>query len=164
MDSGRVEIPGSELKGRTGEHALSPATPSEPVDATIFLRRNPHAGGPSEEDLLSGRYQAGGQGGGAAVRAAMAADPNDVAAVRSFAEQYGLKIVEEDPASRRVRVQGSASAMEKAFAIRLQQEGDANGRSYRTYRGAISVPKALGGIVTAVLGLDQRPVASPLNQ
>lgn len=159
MASDRVTLPGSELKPRNGEHALSPASPSQQVTVTILLRRNPHGGGPSEQDLLSGKYQASPEGQ-AAARAAIAAAPEDVAAVRSFAEQYGLKVVSADAESRRVRVEGTVSAMDQAFGVQLQQTGE----HVLTYTGAISVPKSLDGIVTAVLGLDQRPVASPHAQ
>ena len=94
----------------------------------------------------------------------MGADPADIAAVRSFAEQYGLKVVDEDAASRRVRVEGSASTMEKAFGVQLRQAESSSGQQYLSYTGAISVPKAIGGIVTAVLGLDGRPAAAPRAQ
>jgi kumamolisin len=158
VENDRVVIPGSELKLRQDEHALSAASPSQEVTATILLRRNPHGGGPSEQDLLSGTYHPSAEGQ-AAARAAVAAAPEDVAAVVSFAEQYGLKVVETDADSRRVRVEGTASAMDKAFGVQLRQTGE----HQLIYAGSISVPKPLGGIVTAVLGLDQRPVASPRN-
>lgn len=162
MDSDRVEIPGSELKPRNGERFVPAADASQNLTVTIMLRRKPNGGGPSEQDLLSGNYQASAQGQ-AAARAAVAADPQDVAAVRAFAEQYGLTVVDADTASRRVKVEGPASAIEKAFGVQLQQ-AELSGKQFLTYTGAISVPKALGGVVTAVLGLDQRPVAAPRNQ
>jgi kumamolisin len=129
------------------------------VTVTILLRRNPEASGPSEQDLLSGKYQPSGEGQ-AAARAAIAASPEDIAAVRSFAEQYGLKVVSADAGSRRVHVQGTVDAMDKAFGVQLQQTKN----RLLTYTGAITVPKAQGGIITAVLGLDQRPVAAPRTQ
>lgn len=156
MENDRVVIAGSEVKPRNDEHTLSPASPSQTVTVTVLLRRNPQAGGPSEQDLLSGKYHPS-AGGQAAARAALAASPEDMAAVRAFAEQFGLKVVDADADSRRVQMEGAASAMDEAFGVRLQQTGD----HLLTYTGSISVPKALGGIVTAVLGLDQRPVASP---
>jgi kumamolisin len=159
VENDRVVIPGSELRPRNNEHALSPASPSLEVTATILLRRNTNAGGPSEQELLSGKYYPSAEGQ-AAARAAIAAAPEDVAAVRSFAEQYGLKVVDADPDSRRVRVEGTASAMDKAFGVHLQQTAE----HILTYAGSISVPKPLAGIVTAVLGLDQRPVASPRDR
>lgn len=163
MENDRVVIPGSELKPQVGERVVSPASGSQELTVTVLLRRNPNASGPSEQDLLSGNYQAS-QQGQATARAAIAADPADVSAVRSFAEQNGLKIVSEDPESRRVRLEGSVSNLEKAFDVRLQRSASSSGQEFLTYTGAISVPEALGGVVTAVLGLDGRPVAAPRAQ
>lgn len=159
-NSDRVQIPGSELRPGSEDRILSPADASQDITVTILLRRNSNQSGQSEQDLLSGKYQTSSQGQ-AAARASVAADPGDVAAVRSFAQEYGLRIVEEDPASRRVRVEGTASSLEKAFGVELQQSQGVSGGRFLTYTGAITVPKALNGIVTAVLGLDQRPVAAP---
>ena len=161
MDSDRVEVPGSELTPRNGERFLPAAiNSSQSLTVTIRLRRNPNQSGPSEQDLLSGKYQPSAQGQ-AAARASIAADPADVAAVEAFAGQNGLTVLDADAASRRVRVEGSASALEKAFGVQLKQSEDPSGKQFLTYTGAITVPKTLGGVVTAVLGLDQRPVAAP---
>jgi kumamolisin len=163
VDNDRVPIPGSELKPKAGEHVLSAASTSQELTVTILLRRNPNASGPSEQDLLSGKYRAGGEGQ-AAASAALAADPADINAVKSFAEQYGLRVISEDAESRRIRVAGSVETIDKAFGVQLQLTEDSSGRSFLTYSGTISVPKALDGIVKAVLGLDQRPVAAPRGQ
>src|ERR1700753_4197273 len=55
MSDQRVPIPGSEAKPRAGERWSPDVSPDETVTATITLRR---VGGPSEQDLLSGKYQA----------------------------------------------------------------------------------------------------------
>lgn len=90
---------------------------------------------------------------------AISANPSDVAAVAAFAQQCGLTISHEDLASRRLRIEGAMEQMESAFGVRLGLATDASGRRHLTYKGAIWIPKPLAGIVTAVLGLDQRPVA-----
>jgi kumamolisin len=146
------------VKPRVGERWSPDVSPDESVTATIMLRR---VGGPSEQDLLSGKYQAPGREGAAAV---LAADPADAAAVRSFASENGLTIVNEKPESRRIEVRGTATQMGKAFRVQLQSTQGADGHRYLTYTGAISVPKALAGIITSVLGLDQRPVAKRHGQ
>ena len=161
MSSDRVVIPGSEVKPREGERFLPAAASPQEITITILLRRNPKGGAPSEEDLLSGKYRPRSR---EAAEAALAADPSDMAAVRSFAEQYGLRIVDEDASSRRIRVQGSISDLEKAFGVQIKQAESPSGKQFMTYSGAISVPRALSGIVTGVLGLDQRPAAVPHAQ
>ncbi|MGH9621611.1 MAG: protease pro-enzyme activation domain-containing protein [Bryobacteraceae bacterium] len=87
------------------------------------------------------------------------ANPSDAAAVAAFAEQHGLRISHEDLASRRLRIEGAMEQMEAAFGVRLGLASDASGQQYLTYKGSIWIPKPLAGIVTAVLGLDRRPVA-----
>jgi hypothetical protein len=49
--------------------------------------------------------------------------------------------------------------MSSAFGVSIGSVSDSSGTAHLTYRGSISVPADLKEIVTAVLGLDQRPVA-----
>jgi hypothetical protein len=49
--------------------------------------------------------------------------------------------------------------MSSAFGVSIGSVSDSSGNTYLTYRGTISVPAELKDIVTAVLGMDQRPVA-----
>jgi len=48
--------------------------------------------------------------------------------------------------------------MEAAFGTRLRTSEIA-GRNYICYEGALSIPAELEGVIVAVLGLDERPVA-----
>ncbi len=108
------------------------------------------------EGLLSGTLPSGTREAPAGVTAA---DQSDMNAVCSFAQHYGLTILEENAAGRTVQVQGTAQQMDEAFKIKLVRATDSKGGQYLTYKGALSIPESLAGIVTAVLGLDQRPVA-----
>jgi kumamolisin len=81
-----------------------------------------------------------------------------MAAVRSFIQKYGLTVVEENAAARTVRVRGTAQQLEKAFGVQLRLV-EVKGHQYLSYEGPISIPKPLAGVITAVLGLDHRPVA-----
>jgi kumamolisin len=87
------------------------------------------------------------------------ADPDEANAVCSFAQHYGLTLLDENFQARQVRVQGSAQQMDEAFGIKLCEAKDATGNSYLTYVGSILLPSEIAPYVTAVLGLDQRPVA-----
>jgi kumamolisin len=89
----------------------------------------------------------------------MMAEPNEVAAVTSFAQHYGLTILDENFEARVVKVQGNAQQMDEAFGIKLCDVADAHGNRYISYTGSVTVPSAIAPYVTAVLGLDQRPVA-----
>jgi kumamolisin len=128
------------------------------VNVTIVLRRSQASGASPDagEQLLSGKTPRLSREEAAQ---AIAADPNDMAAVHSFIQQYGLTIVEENAQLRTVRVEGTVQQMEKAFGVQLRVAKDAKGQQYLSYEGSIMVPKPLAGIIAAVLGLDQRPVA-----
>jgi kumamolisin len=152
MDEPRAAIAGSEASARQGDRWLHDAPADESTTVTLFLR---HSGNIAQQ-LLSGEYRPLSRED---AERSLAATPADLAAVRAFAEKYGLQITQEDPASRRVRLEGTASDMERAFGIKLGIAEDASGHRFRTYRGAITVPGPLRDAVTAVLGLDQRPIA-----
>jgi len=76
----------------------------------------------------------------------------------------GANVDGVDLASRRVRVSGSAATLQGLFATSLYRarvtDGPDAGREIRHRSGGLSVPTALDGVVTAVLGLDDRPQAS----
>lgn len=137
---------------RPGDQWVGAVQSNEPVSVTILLKR-PAA---LSEELLSGRYHPGSPDAAAQSRAG---DPRDFAAVRGFAKDYGLTVRSEDPASNRVVLEGTVAQMDNAFGIEIGQLRDAAGHEFRSYRGSIQLPPALEGSVTAVLGLDQRPVA-----
>ncbi|MGH9638625.1 MAG: protease pro-enzyme activation domain-containing protein [Bryobacteraceae bacterium] len=129
----RVPLPGSTAARRPGEAFAPLAKKDEQIEITVVLCRK------AEQST--------------------SANPSDAAAVAAFAEQHGLRISHEDLASRRLRIEGAMEQMEAAFGVRLGLASDASGQQYLTYKGSIWIPKPLAGIVTAVLGLDRRPVA-----
>jgi len=88
------------------------------------------------------------------------AHPDDLAAVREAVEAAGLRVDEAHGPSRRVRVSGPVPALAAAFGVRLQR-AEVDGRTIRMRSGPLSVPAALDEVVLAVLGLDDRPQATP---
>ena len=157
MNDQRLQIPGSAPKHAAGARWASRAEPDPPVDATIILRRPGESdlASKQERELLSGHFRPMPR---EQAEQALAADPKDMAAVRSFLKQYGLTIVEENAASRTIRVHGTAQQMDQAFGIQLRQLEDGE-QQCLSYEGSISVPKSLSGIIIAVLGLDRRRIA-----
>jgi kumamolisin len=91
-----------------------------------------------------------------------AADPEAMKLVRTFAREFNLKVEPDATAAMRRTVQltGSVADMQAAFGVSLQQK-TIDGQEYRTREGAIHLPKSLAGAVEAVLGLDNRPQATP---
>ena len=87
-------------------------------------------------------------------------DSTDLAKVANFARQHGLVVVESSAAKRLVRLSGTVKAFNQAFDVELGHYEHAN-FTYRGRTGPICIPKELDGIITAVLGLDNRPFARP---
>jgi kumamolisin len=92
--------------------------------------------------------------------AAHAASVDDVRAILDFAKQHGLEVTDSDAARRCVCLAGSSEAMSRAFGVKLHRFEGPRG-SYRGRVGSILLPPNLRTIVTAVLGLDDRPQAQP---
>ena len=156
MSEPRVPIPGSAPKQGSKTHWLAAAPANQEVAVTIVLRRSgSSAASNASEQLLSGQAPHLSREEAAQ---SISADPNDIAAVRSFIQQYGLTIVEEDAIARTIRVKATAQQMEKAFGVQLRSV-EAKGQQYLSYEGSLSVPEPLAGVIIAVLGLDQRPAA-----
>jgi kumamolisin len=153
----RVPIPGSAPKHGAKTQWASAVPPDQQAEVTIILRRSEGSARASNmgEELLSGQAPHLSREEAAQ---AIATAPEDVAAVGSFIQKYGLTIVEENPAARTVRVRGTAEQLENAFGIQLRRV-QVKGHQYLSYEGRISVPKPLARVITGVLGLDQRPVA-----
>jgi kumamolisin len=134
MADERTPVPGSAPVHASAAH-FTAAPPNEILDVTIMLRR------PYPD--------------------AMAADPNDLAAVANFVSSYGLQVVAENPDARTIKAEGTATQMEAAFGVSLKVSSGTAGQEFVTYQGPLTVPKQLDGVVVAVLGLDRRPMAKP---
>ncbi len=150
--SARRAIPGSERPPVDGVAAGQRAVPADTrVEATVVLRRR--ADLPDGPDLLTS----------AELEERHGADPADVELVTRTLTALGVEVTAVDAASRRVRVAGPAGVLAEAFGTSLAQVStpDPTGTpvTHRYRTGGLSVPAELDGIVTAVLGLDDRPQA-----
>jgi len=88
------------------------------------------------------------------------ADPADIEKVVDFAHESGLTVVRADAARRSVVLAGTVADFSRAFQVELRKFEHSSG-SYRGRTGPVYIPQELSGVVTAVLGLDNRPAASP---
>jgi kumamolisin len=156
----RYPLLGSERAPTGGARALEKADAAERLEATVVLRHRQH-------DLLReriGRLAAGDKTERHLTHDVYAqqfgADAGDVAAVRQFASRHGLVVVGEHPARRTVVLSGTVAQFNSAFGVDLEQF-EYDGGSYRGRTGPIHLPDELNGVVTAVLGLDNRPQARP---
>jgi kumamolisin len=154
-----VPLPGSERPAADG---VQPAAAAEPphreIEATIVLRRRA---------VMSTSDALGSQLSRDELELRFGADPEDADLVTKTLTSLGLTVVSTDLASRRIRIRGTVSQLGTVFGTTLEdvtspvQGGNASGArvAHRHRTGALSVPRALDGVVTAVLGLDDRPQA-----
>ena len=147
-------LPGSETGHASGGSWIA-ANADEEIRATIVIRR-PASAGDVREQLLSGSFP---QMTREQAEAFLRATPEDLAAVRSFAQSNGLTVASENAEARTIQVEGNVAQMEQAFGVKIEQRIDPDGKNYLSYQGPILLPEALAGIIRAVLGLDQRPLA-----
>ena len=152
-----IPLSGSERSELPG--AVPTATPlddSQVITVTVLLRRR--ADLPAvlvEGPQTISPAQLGEQYG---------ADPADAQVVAEVLADYGLTVTAYQLESRRLKVSGTIAALTSAFGTTLSSvtspHPDGSGNVQHRYRtGALSVPSRLAGIVTAVVGLDNRPQA-----
>ena len=149
-----VPLPGSEKPPATG---ITPAAVElghdSTVEATVILRRRSAlttedaTGAPLTNDQFAEKF---------------GADPADAELVTSTLQEQGLTVIGTDLASRRIRVQGTVAAVSRVFGTSLWAGQAVSARATTTHRlreGGLSIPAQLDGVITAVLGLDNRPQA-----
>lgn len=156
----RVEIPGSQREFESEHSRVGDADASKQIEVTVYLRSSSsldwvdkEAGRPSAERRTISREE---------LARTYGASDEDVAAVRSFANQYGLEVASVDPGRRTVALRGTVSAVAAAFGAQelgLYQHPTAG--AYRARQGPLTVPKELAGVITGVFGIDERPQATP---
>jgi kumamolisin len=152
MTDDRIAILGSTVN--RSESIRAAADPNQIIDATIVVRR-PASSSQTANDLLAGR---GAQQTRDEIEKQMSADPDDMKAVTDFARQSGLRVVEESPAKRMVRVEGPIRAMNAAFGIELANFSKQGGAPFLSYEGPIRLPPPVSAAVSAILGLHREPI------
>jgi kumamolisin len=146
-------VPGSDRAPLPGAEKVGELSGSEQIQVTVVLRRRAEL----PDDLPSPISKA-------ELAEKYGADPADVSALTEAVLAAGASVVSSDAASRRVLVSGSARVLESLFGTKLaaaQAPDRVTGEQvhYRAREGELTVPAGLHQIVTAVLGLDNRPQA-----
>ena len=156
----RVEIPGSGRKASPQDQRVGEVDRDKSIEVTVYLRPSApldwvdqEAGRPPAERRTISREELAGAHG---------ASDEDIAAVRSFASEYGLEVASVDQGRRAVSLRGTVQAFADAFGAHDLQLYDhpAAGR-FRGRQGPLTVPAELGGVITGVFGIDERPQARP---
>lgn len=146
-------LPGSERPPAPDVALVAPLDPASPLTVTVVVRRRAEV----PDEVLSSPLPP------AEFAARYGADPADLDLVSSTLTALGAQVVSIDAASRRIRVAGTAALLGQIFGTSLEQAASTapvGGRVEHRHRsGGLSVPAVLSGVVTAVLGLDDRPQA-----
>ena len=154
----RVEIPGSERAADPQHDRVGEVDRHKQIEVTVYLRPSGsldwvdqgagHA--PSERRTMSRDELAHATG----------ARDEDIAAVHSFAGEYGLRVSGVDKGRRAVSLRGTVQAVAEAFgAQELQLFQHPTAGQYRGRSGPLTVPSELGDVITGVFGIDERPQA-----
>jgi kumamolisin len=154
-------LAGSEIGPMPHASIVSLPNPCREIEITVVLRRpqgtatESHLAAeelgallPRERRHLSRRAYAAAQG----------PDQADLNAVTRFARVHGLRVVGRHIAGRTIHLRGSIANVSAAFRTKLAIYRYFNGH-YRGRTGPILVPAHLEGVIQAVFGLDNRPVA-----
>ncbi|MFC7483809.1 protease pro-enzyme activation domain-containing protein [Luedemannella flava] len=138
---------------------LWPGTPGPPLGqpARAAARRPSHR---ADRPRHPGRRHGRPAPGARRPRPGTGADPDDIAAIERFAATQGLEVTDVRPAARSVGLRGPAEAMSRAFGVDLV-DYEIPGGAFRGRVGVVRLPADLAPAVVAVLGLDDRPQASP---
>jgi kumamolisin len=168
-----VPLKGSERVAVTGAKAIGAANPGESLQVTVLLRSRAQA-----EDATT-RSNKATAAEHAAVESLLkqsaterqhltreqflrrrGALEEDILKVEEFAHEYGLSIADANLAKGSVTLSGTVANFSKAFSVELLNYEHPGG-TYRGRTGPVHIPAELDGIITAVLGLDNRPQARP---
>jgi kumamolisin len=168
-----IPLKGSERVVASGAKTIGAANPDESLQVTVLLRSRAQAEDTKAQTTkatVSERATVENlQKQSAADRqhltreqflAQRGALEEDVLKVEQFAHEYGLSISDTNLAKGSVTLTGTVANFSKAFNVELLNY-ESLGGSYRGRTGPIHIPTELDGIVTAVLGLDNRPQARP---
>ncbi len=129
--------------------------PSQPVHATILVRRRPGSQ-PQLDAILRGEAPPISREDAAR---ALGADPQHIQEIAQFAQSNGLAVTESSAAKRSVKISGTVAQMEAAFGVKLRRSTSGD-QCYLFYDEPLTIPSSLGAIIEGVLGLDQRPIAN----
>jgi kumamolisin len=156
----RVQIPGSEREFAADHERVSDVDAGKQIEVTVYLRaqgsldwvddearRLPGDRRPISREELAKGYSA---------------REEDIQAVRNFASDHGLEVAAVDRPRRSVTLRGTVDAVGRAFGadyVGVFNHPEAG--AYRARRGPLTVPAYLGGVVTGVFGIDERPQAKP---
>ncbi len=168
-----IPLKGSERVVVSGAKPIGTANPDESLQVTVLLRSRAQAEDArtkttkatvsekaAVESLLKQRATERQHLTREQFLAQRGALEEDLQKVEEFAHEFGLSVSEANLAKGSVMLTGTVAGFSRAFNVELLNYESPSGK-YRGRTGPVHIPSELDGIVTAVLGLDNRPQASP---
>jgi kumamolisin len=163
LDNKLVPLKGSERAPLPGAEVVGPADSNRQISVTLVLRPSTAQAGTPDDALIAHARNRNREANLAAAEALYGADPADIARVVEFAGNKGLPVGKLSQAACTIELIGTLAEMSAAFGVRLEiyRQGSVE---YRGRTGPVHLPRSLAKIVEAVLGLDDRPQATPKFQ
>jgi kumamolisin len=156
-----VPVAGSELPTQFAPKSIGRANAIELITVTVKVRAKDDKGSASElETLAKQEVRTRSHVRREDFAASHGADPADLKKVEDYARSCNLSIIESCAAKRRVMLGGKVSDFESAFGVTLERFEHAGG-TFRSHTKSVHVPPDMESIVEAVLGLSNRPAATP---
>ncbi len=153
MPTKKKKIPGSTKKALPNAKAVGEVNTNQVITLTVLLRRRDNSGAFLSRALKADQPLTREQ-----FAAELGADPADIEEVERFAHLHHLTVTEVHAAARTIKLSGTIKDLSDLFKPKLK-EYRAGQMRYRGRVGDLWVPEELSGIIEAVLGFDERPVA-----
>ena len=159
MTKARQHLAGSDRAAVQDSKCLGPVDPGETLRVVVTLRRR----GAGELEDLAQRitHEQAEPLSREAFAERFAVAPEDFAKLEAFAREYRLSIERQDLTAAKAVLSGTVEHFQAAFGVALSHYEHPTLGRFRGRIGAITVPAEIADIVTAVLGLDDRPQARP---
>lgn len=155
-DATLVPLPGSERQEQPGATRIGPVPDAETIQFSVVVRAR--QGAPDLSEAARNAAATGNFLSREELAEAAAPDPADVRAIEEYAERNGLTVEGTDPVTRRVKLSGSAAAVQQAFGVSLDRY-EHQGTTFRGRTGPVLVPEHLADVIVGVLGTDDRRMA-----
>ena len=158
MFSKRVDLPHSAHAPVPNATGVGKAAGDRMIRVSVILNRRTKL----DIDALAGRQMTRDE-----YASSYGASQHDFDAVCAFARANGLQVDEKKSSllRRRVELRASIGAFNQAFGVELndyEPGGAPQGHArFHAIVGSVMLPEELVGCVEAVLGLDNRPIATP---
>jgi kumamolisin len=159
---------GSSADGPTAVRSLDTLELSRTASVTVHVREAPHletlAVRMARDALTAPRWRT--YLSSSALHGEHGPAVDDIGSVLRWASGAGLQIGAVHAATRRVELTAPLGALARAFAVDLELRHTTDWRTgepvlYRDHRDELRLPARLDGVVTAVLGLSDRPLSRP---